>query len=77
MIRDWKLLDYAMWAAKLLLTEMFVPGGTLVVLAILLASRSPRLTTRRMATLVPFTNGKANSPCRTNGEHAYDDRTGP
>ncbi len=46
----WKLAGYGKWAAKLLMTEMLVPGGTLIVLALLLAGGSspairPRLTT--------------------------------
>ena len=54
MIMGWKLTGYARWAAKLLLTEMFVPGGTLVVLALLLASHSSHPTARRLVALVPF-----------------------
>jgi hypothetical protein len=54
MIMDWKLAGYVKWAAKLLLTEMFVPGGTLVVLALLLASHSSHPIVRRLVALVPF-----------------------
>jgi hypothetical protein len=53
MITNGKLARYAKWAAKLLLTEMFVPGGTLVVLAVLLAGRSAHLIARSRMD-VPF-----------------------
>ncbi len=51
---SWKLAEFAKWAAKLLLTEMFVPGGTLVVLGLLLAGRSSPAVARKLRALVPF-----------------------
>jgi hypothetical protein len=51
----WRLAaGYAKWGAKLLMTEMFVPGGTLIVLALLLAGRSSPAIAGRLAALVPF-----------------------
>jgi hypothetical protein len=51
----WKLaVGYAKWAAKLLMTEMFVPGGTLIVIALLLAGRSSPAIAGSLAALVPF-----------------------
>lgn len=51
----WKLAaGYAKWAAKLLMTEMFVPGGTLIVLALLLAGRSSPAIGRRLRALIPL-----------------------
>ncbi len=51
---SWKLAGYAMWAAKLLMIEMLLPGGTLVVFALLLAGRSSPSPMRRLAALLPF-----------------------
>ena len=62
MITSWKVVGCAKWAAKLLLTEMFVPGGTLVVLALLLAGRSPQLSARRFVALVPFRRERRPAP---------------
>ena len=56
-----KWAGYMKWVAKLLLTEMFVPGGTLVVLALLCAGRFSPATARRLAALVPF-RGKVPAP---------------
>jgi len=49
-----KWARYAKWGARLLLTEMFVPGGTLVVLALLFAGRFSSTTASRLAALLPF-----------------------
>ncbi len=51
---SWKLAGYAKWALKLLLTEIFVPGGTVVVLGLLLAGQLSPSFRRRLAALVPF-----------------------
>ncbi len=51
---SWKLAGLAKCAAKLLLTEMFVPGGTLVGLGLLLAGRSCPALARKLRILVPF-----------------------
>jgi hypothetical protein len=40
------LTGIAKQAARLLLIELFVPGGTLIVLSILLASRVPAISNR-------------------------------
>jgi hypothetical protein len=50
----WKLVGYGKWAAKLMLIEMFVPGGTLIVLSVLLTGRFFPVVAHRIATLVPF-----------------------
>ncbi len=50
----WKLAGYAKWAAKLLMTEMLVPGGTLIVLALLLTGRSSPAKLGKVRALVPF-----------------------
>ncbi len=50
----WKLAGYAKWAAKLLMTEMLVPGGTLIVLALLLAGGSSPAIRRRLTALIPL-----------------------
>ncbi len=50
----WKLVGYGKWAAKLMMIEMFVPGGTLIVLSVLLAGRFSPVIAHRIATLVPF-----------------------
>ena len=50
----WKLVGYGRWAAKLMMIEMFLPGGTLIVLSLLLAGRFSPIIARRIATLVPF-----------------------
>ncbi len=46
------LTGIAKQAARLLLIELFVPGGTLIVLSILLASRVPAIS-NRFAALSP------------------------
>jgi hypothetical protein len=46
------LIGIAKQAARLLLIEFFVPGGTLIVLSILLASRVPAIS-NRFAALSP------------------------
>ncbi len=51
---SWKLAGYARWTMTLVLFEMCVPGGTLVMLALLLAGRVSSVTVRRLVTLVPF-----------------------
>jgi hypothetical protein len=48
----WKLVGYGKWAAKLMMIEMFVPGGTLIVLSVLLAGRLSPVIADRIATLV-------------------------
>jgi len=48
-----KLVILAKQAVKLLAIELFVPGGTLVVLAILLTRGSASWTSGRLAALVP------------------------
>jgi hypothetical protein len=50
----WKLAGYAKWAAKLLMTEMLVPGGTLLVLALLISGLSSPAMARKVRALVPF-----------------------
>jgi hypothetical protein len=40
------LIEIVKQAARLLLIELFVPGGTLIVISILLASRVPTLSNR-------------------------------
>ncbi len=40
------LIGVAKQAARLLVIELFVPGGTLIVLSILLASRVPAISNR-------------------------------
>ena len=40
------LTEIGKQAARLLLIELFVPGGTLIVLSILLASRVPAISNR-------------------------------
>jgi len=47
------LKEIAKQAARLLLFELFVPGGTLIVLSILLASRVPALSPVLAATRRP------------------------
>ena len=49
-----RLAKYAKRAVTLLLTEMFVPGGTLIVLALVLAGRSSRWAAGTPASLAPF-----------------------
>ncbi len=48
----WKLVAYGKWAAKLMMIEMFLPGGTLIVLSVLLAGRISPTIAHRIATLV-------------------------
>jgi len=48
-----KMAKLAKQAAKLLAIELFVPGGTLVVLAILLTRGSASWMSSRLAALVP------------------------
>ncbi len=50
----WKLAGYAKWAAKLLMTEMLVPGGTLIVLALLLTGRFFPAMLGKVRALIPF-----------------------
>ncbi len=50
----WKPAGYAKWGVKLLMTEMFVPGGTLIVLAILLAGRFSPAMLGKVRALIPF-----------------------
>ncbi len=50
----WKLAGYAKWAAKLLMTEMLVPGGTLIVLALLLTGRFSPAMLGKVRALIPF-----------------------
>ncbi|HSC71852.1 MAG TPA: hypothetical protein VLH58_10890 [Candidatus Methylomirabilis sp.] len=40
------LMEIVKQAARLLLIELFVPGGTLIVISILLASRVPAISNR-------------------------------
>lgn len=47
------LIGIAKQAARLLLIELFVPGGTLIVLSILLASRVSAIS-ERVNALIPF-----------------------
>ena len=47
------LTEIAKQAARLLLIELFVPGGTLIVISILLASRVPAIS-ERFASLAPL-----------------------
>jgi hypothetical protein len=47
------LIGLAKQAARLLIIELFVPGGTLIVLSILLASRVPAIS-GRFASLSPL-----------------------
>jgi len=47
------LVAIAKQAARLLLIELFVPGGTLIVVSILLAGRIPKIS-NRFAVLSPF-----------------------
>ncbi len=46
------LIGVAKQVARLLVIELFVPGGTLIVLSILLASRVPAIS-NRLAALSP------------------------
>jgi hypothetical protein len=48
-----KMAKLAKEAGKLLVTELFVPGGTLVVLAILLTRGPASWMSSRLAALVP------------------------
>ena len=48
-----KMVKLAKQAGKLLVIELFVPGGTLVVLVILLARASASGRLNRLAALVP------------------------
>jgi hypothetical protein len=48
-----KMIKLAKQAPKLLAIELFVPGGTLVVLAILLTRGSASWMSGRLAALVP------------------------
>jgi len=48
-----KMVKLAKQAGKLLLIELFVPGGTLVVLAILLMRGSAPWTSGRLVALIP------------------------
>jgi len=48
-----KMVKLAKQAVKLLAIELFVPGGTLVVLAILLTRGSASWMSGRLAALVP------------------------
>ena len=52
-----KMVKLAKQAAKLLMIELFVPGGTLVVLAILLARASASWRLTRLVVLVPTPEG--------------------
>lgn len=56
----WKLARYAKWAAKLLMTEMLVPGGTLIVLALLLAGGSSPAIRRRLTAYLADEEGEAS-----------------
>jgi hypothetical protein len=47
------LIGLAKQAARLLIIELFVPGGTLIVLSILLAGRVPAISDR-FASLSPL-----------------------
>ncbi len=49
-----KLLGIARTALKLVLIELLVPGGTLVVLALLLTGTSARAILEKVAPLLPF-----------------------
>ena len=49
-----RLVRMAMQAAKLFWIELFIPGGTLVVLAILLTGSASPLIPRKLASLIPF-----------------------
>jgi hypothetical protein len=73
-----RLVRIAMQAAKLLWIELFIPGGTLLVLAILLTGSATPLIPRKLASLMPFrigggrtVRGENVSPedglCRTHG----------
>jgi hypothetical protein len=48
-----KMANLAKQAGKLLLIELFVPGGTLVVLAILLTRDPASWMSSRLAALIP------------------------
>ena len=48
-----RLVRMAMQAAKLLWIELFIPGGTLVVLVILLTGSATPLIPRKLASLIP------------------------
>jgi len=48
-----KMVKLAKQAGKLLVIELFVPGGTLVVLAILLTRGSASWMSSRLAALIP------------------------
>ena len=52
-----KMITLAKQAAKLLWIELFVPGGTLVVLAILLARASASWRLNRLVVLVQTPEG--------------------
>ncbi len=49
-----KLVGIARMALKLMLIELFVPGGTLVVLAFLLTGSSPLAIPEKVAPLLSF-----------------------
>jgi len=66
----WKLVGYGKWAAKLMMIEMFVPGGTLIVLSVLLAGRLSPVIAHRFTALVPF-HGKDRHPARGGDLIAY------
>ena len=52
-----KLVGIAKQVLKLLLIELFLPGGTVVVLALLLAGKSPLAILEKVAHLLPFLKG--------------------
>ena len=52
-----KLVGIAKQVLKLLLIELFLPGGTVVVLALLLAGKSPLAILEKVAHLHPFLKG--------------------
>ncbi len=52
-----KLMRFARTALKIVLIELFVPGGTLVLLALLLTGSSPLAILEKLAPLLPFLKG--------------------
>jgi hypothetical protein len=57
-----KLVGIARKALKLMLIELFVPGGTLVVLAFLLTGGPSLLIPEKVVSLLPFSGKRYRTP---------------
>ncbi len=67
----WKLMGYGKWAAKLMMIEMFVPGGTLIVLSSVLAGRFYPLIAHKLTTLLPSQKKEDRRPAQGGDLIAY------